>query len=201
MKNPWMSAWLRVMDTTLSATQAFWTELMRRRTHGTKPDGSQDAEAEMPLKAKSAPTSSAKKPPAKGETSPLESKASSDPTSLPRTDSKGPATAPKKAAAAKETATSTRSAQPKRKARPKKTAAAEKNAAAQGTVAPNKTAPPKQKAENSAAAKSKAGASAPKFQHPSNPDLTWSGRGRRPRWVTEALETGRPLDDLRVREH
>lgn len=27
---------------------------------------------------------------------------------------------------------------------------------------------------------------------------TWSGRGRRPRWVTEALAAGKSLDDLRA---
>ena len=36
----------------------------------------------------------------------------------------------------------------------------------------------------------------PKYADPENPSLTWSGRGRRPRWVTEQLESGRSLDDL-----
>ena len=155
MKNPWMSAWLRAMNTTMSATQVFWTELMRRRTHGTKPDSSRDAEPEMQPRAESAPTPSAKKPAAKGETSPPESEVGSEPTNPPRTDSQGPATEPKEVAAARETAASTGSAQPKKKAAPNKTAAAK------GRVAPKKTAPPKEKAEDSGAAKAKTGASAP----------------------------------------
>jgi len=37
-----------------------------------------------------------------------------------------------------------------------------------------------------------------KYRHPENPDLTWSGRGKRPAWVTEALNAGKSLDDLAV---
>lgn len=35
-----------------------------------------------------------------------------------------------------------------------------------------------------------------KYRHPDNPDLTWSGRGKRPTWVSEALASGKTLDDL-----
>lgn len=38
----------------------------------------------------------------------------------------------------------------------------------------------------------------PKYRHLDDPNLVWSGRGRRPRWVTEALEAGRRLDDLDI---
>jgi DNA-binding protein H-NS len=31
----------------------------------------------------------------------------------------------------------------------------------------------------------RAGGSAAKFQHPDNPAMTWSGRGRKPNWVKE----------------
>lgn len=31
---------------------------------------------------------------------------------------------------------------------------------------------------------------APKFRHPEDPTLTWSGRGRRPAWFVLALESG-----------
>lgn len=34
------------------------------------------------------------------------------------------------------------------------------------------------------------------YAHPNDASLTWSGRGRRPRWVMELLETGRTLEDL-----
>jgi DNA-binding protein H-NS len=39
---------------------------------------------------------------------------------------------------------------------------------------------------------------APKYAHPENPALTWSGRGRRPGWVNEALDAGKSLDDLKI---
>jgi len=37
---------------------------------------------------------------------------------------------------------------------------------------------------------------APRYRNPDNPDQTWSGRGRRPRWVHEAEAAGRPLSEL-----
>lgn len=37
-----------------------------------------------------------------------------------------------------------------------------------------------------------------KFRHPENPALTWTGRGRRPNWVSAALEQGKSLEDLTV---
>jgi len=40
------------------------------------------------------------------------------------------------------------------------------------------------------------GERAAKYVHPADATQTWSGRGRRPRWVTEQLEAGRSLDDL-----
>lgn len=36
------------------------------------------------------------------------------------------------------------------------------------------------------------------YVNPKNPDETWSGRGRRPRWVKDALAAGRPLNDLKA---
>ena len=36
------------------------------------------------------------------------------------------------------------------------------------------------------------------YVNPENPDETWSGRGRRPRWVNDALTAGRALDDLKA---
>lgn len=35
-----------------------------------------------------------------------------------------------------------------------------------------------------------------KYRHPENPALTWSGRGKRPAWVNEALDSGKTLEDL-----
>lgn len=37
-----------------------------------------------------------------------------------------------------------------------------------------------------------------KYANPANSDETWSGRGRRPRWIEEALASGRSLDDLAI---
>ena len=39
-------------------------------------------------------------------------------------------------------------------------------------------------------------AAAVRYRHPDNPGLTWSGRGKRPTWVNEALASGKTLDDL-----
>jgi DNA-binding protein H-NS len=47
------------------------------------------------------------------------------------------------------------------------------------------------------AAKSKP-ASIPKYAHPENPSITWTGRGRRPAWITEALDAGRSLDEFLI---
>ena len=37
-----------------------------------------------------------------------------------------------------------------------------------------------------------------KYRHPENAELTWSGRGKRPQWVTDALASGKTLEDLAV---
>jgi DNA-binding protein H-NS len=41
-------------------------------------------------------------------------------------------------------------------------------------------------------------ASAPRFRNPENPEQTWSGRGRRPRWVHDAEAAGRSLEEMRI---
>jgi len=38
----------------------------------------------------------------------------------------------------------------------------------------------------------------PKYRHPENPDLTWSGRGRKPRWITEAIDRGIDIETFRI---
>ncbi|MFQ6550593.1 H-NS family nucleoid-associated regulatory protein [Aestuariibius sp. 2305UL40-4] len=35
---------------------------------------------------------------------------------------------------------------------------------------------------------------APKYRHPENPEVTWSGRGRQPKWIKDALADGKTLD-------
>ncbi|MFV0409677.1 MAG: H-NS family nucleoid-associated regulatory protein [Paracoccus sp. (in: a-proteobacteria)] len=39
---------------------------------------------------------------------------------------------------------------------------------------------------------------AAKYANPTNASETWTGRGRRPRWVQEALDSGRSLEDLAI---
>ena len=39
---------------------------------------------------------------------------------------------------------------------------------------------------------------AAKYRHPENPALTWSGRGRKPRWFVEAMEAGKTASDLAI---
>jgi DNA-binding protein H-NS len=38
----------------------------------------------------------------------------------------------------------------------------------------------------------------PKYQNPAHPDETWSGRGRKPSWLTAQLRSGRKLDDFLI---
>ena len=40
---------------------------------------------------------------------------------------------------------------------------------------------------------------APKYAHPENSELTWTGRGRKPVWIIEHLEAGQSLDDLLIK--
>lgn len=37
-----------------------------------------------------------------------------------------------------------------------------------------------------------------KYANPDEPSMTWSGRGRRPRWVSEQIDAGKSLDDLTI---
>ncbi|RKF16328.1 H-NS histone family protein [Roseovarius spongiae] len=39
---------------------------------------------------------------------------------------------------------------------------------------------------------------APKYRHPENPDLTWSGRGRQPNWLKEAVANGVPMENFLI---
>lgn len=38
----------------------------------------------------------------------------------------------------------------------------------------------------------------PKYRHPENPAITWTGRGRKPKWVAEHIEAGKPIEDLEI---
>ncbi len=41
--------------------------------------------------------------------------------------------------------------------------------------------------------------SAPKYQYPENPALTWTGRGRKPTWFQEAVDAGTPAETMLIK--
>lgn len=40
--------------------------------------------------------------------------------------------------------------------------------------------------------------SEPKYKNPADPSQTWTGKGRKPNWVNEALAAGKSLDDMKI---
>lgn len=46
--------------------------------------------------------------------------------------------------------------------------------------------------------KSSRAPAAPKYRHPKDASLTWSGRGRKPLWFVDALKSGKTPDDLAI---
>jgi DNA-binding protein H-NS len=42
------------------------------------------------------------------------------------------------------------------------------------------------------------GKAAPRYRNPADSGQTWTGRGRQPRWIAEALASGRSLDEFKV---
>ncbi|MDN4061674.1 H-NS histone family protein [Massilia sp. YIM B02769] len=39
----------------------------------------------------------------------------------------------------------------------------------------------------------------PQYENPADSSQTWSGRGRQPKWVAEALAGGKKLDQFRMK--
>lgn len=39
---------------------------------------------------------------------------------------------------------------------------------------------------------------APKYRHPQDSSLTWTGRGRKPVWLVQLLEAGSSLEDVAI---
>lgn len=77
--------------------------------------------------------------------------------------------------------------------------AAEKAAKAFGYSLSELTGKPASGAGGKATKPRKArGKVAPKYRNPADPSQTWTGRGRRPRWVVEALESGKKLEDIAI---
>lgn len=44
----------------------------------------------------------------------------------------------------------------------------------------------------------KNGKALPKYRNPGNPEETWTGRGRKPKWVHEALDNGADITHLEI---
>lgn len=38
----------------------------------------------------------------------------------------------------------------------------------------------------------------PKYQHPANPEITWSGRGRKPGWFKDVIAAGKTPESMEV---
>jgi len=38
----------------------------------------------------------------------------------------------------------------------------------------------------------------PKYKNPANPSETWAGRGKKPRWLTAQINSGKQIDDFRI---
>jgi len=39
----------------------------------------------------------------------------------------------------------------------------------------------------------------PKYRHPENPEVTWTGKGRQPKWIKEAEAAGRSRDEFLIK--
>lgn len=49
--------------------------------------------------------------------------------------------------------------------------------------------------------KRKAGSTVPvRYRDPANPENTWTGRGRQPTWLTDAIKTGKKVEDFALPE-
>ncbi|MEE2860355.1 MAG: H-NS histone family protein [Paracoccus sp. (in: a-proteobacteria)] len=44
----------------------------------------------------------------------------------------------------------------------------------------------------------RSGTVAPKYANPDDPTMTWTGRGRQPKWVKDMLQSGKQLEDLAI---
>src|ERR1700712_2421536 len=40
----------------------------------------------------------------------------------------------------------------------------------------------------------------PKYQNPDDPTQTWTGRGKKPLWISEMMTAGRSIEELRINE-
>lgn len=65
-----------------------------------------------------------------------------------------------------------------------------------GTAAPEDSAPHDETPDDTAGSENQLPGAKSRYQHPDLPDLTWSGRGRKPQWVVQWLVEGGELSDL-----
>ncbi len=54
------------------------------------------------------------------------------------------------------------------------------------------------KAARAAKGPAKGGKVAPKYRNPGNPDETWTGRGKQPRWLAELTGKGAKVEDFLI---
>ena len=40
----------------------------------------------------------------------------------------------------------------------------------------------------------------PKYRNPNQPSETWAGRGKQPRWLVAQLQSGKRIDDFRIKK-
>ena len=175
MKNPWMKMWLSTLNSSLEATRVFWARMLRQPAAEERDRTSDASEAAAAEAAK------ATAPPP-----PDDAKPKTDASEQP-----GAKTQRK----ASERASDSRSAAPASEA--KSESQRPRAAEPSKSEAENRGGSRKNSRSTSSAAK-KADASKPKYRNPDDPSQTWSGRGRRPRWVVQSLEAGRTLDDLQA---
>ena len=39
----------------------------------------------------------------------------------------------------------------------------------------------------------------PKYAHPKDPSITWTGKGRRPQWIVDAMDKGKKLSAFEIK--
>ena len=181
--NPWMRWWLGTMNSSLEATRSFWAGMLGEQT-SEKRDRTSAATETPTIEEPRPPALRASENPAD---EPAKAKTTNAKTDAPQVRS---VVTPRKPSARAPDDPKTNSAsETRRKTQRRRGARSEAAAAKRGQSETGK-------AHGSGA--EKAGDDEPKYSNPEDPSQKWSGRGRRPRWVTQAIEAGRTLDDLRT---
>jgi DNA-binding protein H-NS len=66
------------------------------------------------------------------------------------------------------------------------------------TSKPKTTRKPRTSARKAPATKKTPSIPVATYRHPEDPNTTWSGKGRKPRWILEWIESGKPVEELRA---